>query len=310
MFGYIYKTTNLINNKIYVGQHISKSFDLKYKGSGTLLEYAIKKYGWDNFRCEIIEECESLDEMNLKESYWIHYYNSNDLNIGYNLDSGGGHNKQHHQSTKDKMSKSALGKPKSPEHCRNIAKAKLGTTHEPWQQGKIWVMKGEERYFLPPDEAQKYLDQGFKNCKGPRTEESKENMRHRTYITDGKNNKLVKQNELENYLSQGWYIGRTFHDPDRGKGISRGKKGTICVEKDGKCCFIKPELLQSYLDQGYFKSSLVKIKPKAPKPYTPTIFVHNSEVNLRIKTEELPKYLEMGYIEGRKPVGKYKKNTQ
>ena len=310
MFGYIYKTTNKINNKIYIGQHISSSFDIKYKGSGVSLSYAIKKYGWNSFYTEILEECDSLDQMNEREGYWIDYYNSTDPSIGYNLDSGGSNNK-HSEITKEKMSKAALGKKKSPIHCQNISKAKTGTTHDPWQAGKVWVMKGEERYLLPKKEAQKYLDQGFINAKGPRTEESKENMHHRTYITDGENNKLVKEEEIQYYLNQGWYIGRTFHDLNRGKSISKGKKGKICVEKDNKCIFISPELLQDYLDQGYFKSSLKKpnSNPK-PKPITPTIFVHNSEINLRIKYEELNKYLEMGYEKGRKPVGKYKKNTQ
>jgi hypothetical protein len=53
--GYIYITTNLINNKKYIGQHKSKSFDLNYLGSGKLIVEAIKKYGKDNFKTEVIE---------------------------------------------------------------------------------------------------------------------------------------------------------------------------------------------------------------------------------------------------------------
>lgn len=43
MYGYIYKTTNLINNKIYIGQHKHEKFDIKYFGSGYALVNAIKK---------------------------------------------------------------------------------------------------------------------------------------------------------------------------------------------------------------------------------------------------------------------------
>lgn len=57
MYGYIYKTTNLINGKIYVGQHkFSKdNIDRSYIGSGIHLKHAVEYYGKDNFKCEILE---------------------------------------------------------------------------------------------------------------------------------------------------------------------------------------------------------------------------------------------------------------
>lgn len=45
MYGYIYQTTNLINGKVYIGQHMSESFDANYYGSGKWLKRAIAKYG-------------------------------------------------------------------------------------------------------------------------------------------------------------------------------------------------------------------------------------------------------------------------
>ena len=45
MYGYIYKTTNLINGKIYIGQHKSEEYDSSYYGSGKLIRRAIEKYG-------------------------------------------------------------------------------------------------------------------------------------------------------------------------------------------------------------------------------------------------------------------------
>ncbi|XWX34417.1 homing endonuclease [Staphylococcus phage PG-2021_5] len=90
MFGYIYKTTNNINGKIYIGKKHSSSFIKGYYGSGKLINRAIDKYGIENFSVEIIEECETLEELNLKEKYYIKHLESNyKLGKGYNIASGG-----------------------------------------------------------------------------------------------------------------------------------------------------------------------------------------------------------------------------
>ena len=83
----IYKTTNLVNGKIYIGKH-SKSDDI-YLGSGKLLIMAIEKYGRENFIREIIDQSEDINELNEKEIYWIDKYNSRDRSIGYNIANGG-----------------------------------------------------------------------------------------------------------------------------------------------------------------------------------------------------------------------------
>ena len=90
MYGYIYKTTNLTNNKIYIGQKKSNIFlEEKYLGSGKRLKQAIKKYGKENFKVELLDYADSYEDINNKEAYYINYYNSQDPNIGYNLVPGG-----------------------------------------------------------------------------------------------------------------------------------------------------------------------------------------------------------------------------
>lgn len=70
MYGYIYKTINLINNKIYVGQHKCNVFEPDvYIGSGTLLRRAIQKYGTENFKNELLCECFSQQELDDQEIY-------------------------------------------------------------------------------------------------------------------------------------------------------------------------------------------------------------------------------------------------
>jgi hypothetical protein len=83
----IYKTTNIINNKIYIGQDSNN--DSNYIGSGKLLILAIKKYGKENFKKEILEKCDDKNELNKKEIFWIKYFNSKDKKIGYNISDGG-----------------------------------------------------------------------------------------------------------------------------------------------------------------------------------------------------------------------------
>lgn len=82
MYGYIYKTTNLKNTKIYIGKHKSNSFDFNYYGSGKIIRSAFKKYGKDSFKVELLEECESLEELNTKERYWISKLDSRNPKIG------------------------------------------------------------------------------------------------------------------------------------------------------------------------------------------------------------------------------------
>ena len=90
----IYKITNKINNKAYIGQsidiyerwsnHIRASHRINEKQYS--LQKALNKYGIENFTFEIIEICSST-ELNTKEEYWIQYYDT--YNNGYNETKGG-----------------------------------------------------------------------------------------------------------------------------------------------------------------------------------------------------------------------------
>ena len=83
----IYKTINLINNKIYIGQDSKNNSN--YYGGGLKIKYAIKKYGKHNFQKVILEHCDSYNLLNSREKYWIFKYNSTDPKLGYNIDIGG-----------------------------------------------------------------------------------------------------------------------------------------------------------------------------------------------------------------------------
>lgn len=97
MKGKIYKITNKVNGKIYVGQ-TTKSLKERFQKHcwGTThkdkyhlnmaIKKAIKKYGKENFTIELIEEVET-SKLNEREVYWISFYDS--YNTGYNCTKGG-----------------------------------------------------------------------------------------------------------------------------------------------------------------------------------------------------------------------------
>lgn len=86
--GFVYITTCLANDKIYVGQHSVKSGNWKYIGSGNLLRRAIKKFGRKEFKRKILRICYSQKEMNFWERFYIKEYNSTNKEIGYNIAEG------------------------------------------------------------------------------------------------------------------------------------------------------------------------------------------------------------------------------
>lgn len=85
---YVYLTTNLINNKKYIGQH-NGEIDDSYIGSGTIFLKAVKKYGKENFKKEILEICNSQEELDKAEQKWIKNLNAVFDNNFYNIAEGG-----------------------------------------------------------------------------------------------------------------------------------------------------------------------------------------------------------------------------
>ena len=93
MYGYVYITTNLLNNKIYIGQHVASVFEPeRYIGSGLYFLRAVKKYGKQNFKNELLCECQSQEELDKQEMYYIDTYQSTNPDIGYNLSKGSSKN--------------------------------------------------------------------------------------------------------------------------------------------------------------------------------------------------------------------------
>lgn len=88
-YNYVYKTTNKLNGMEYIGVHSTDNIDDNYLGSGTYLNYAIKKYGRENFIKEIIESFTTRKESLLKEKELVSIKYVQNISV-YNLVLGGG----------------------------------------------------------------------------------------------------------------------------------------------------------------------------------------------------------------------------
>jgi len=139
----IYKTTNIINGKIYIGK--DKHNNPQYLGSGKILKQAISKYGRESFKKDILEVCESFESLSIQEKVWIKKFNSTDPSIGYNISEGGDggdtftNNPDKEKIRSDLRIKSS-GRKHSCETKAKISKIRMGEGNgqykkDPWNKG-------------------------------------------------------------------------------------------------------------------------------------------------------------------------------
>lgn len=178
MYYILYKTTNLVNGKFYVGKHKTSNLDDGYLGSGKLLQRAVRKHGFSNFQREVLEFCDSTQELNEAEKRFITEEMVSDPNC-YNLTLGGDggfnglnrtHSKEHLASiatvesrrkggnnsargfawatpeqlkewaSKGGASSSTKGQTRTEEVRRKMSLAHLGAKNS--QHGSIWITDG------------------------------------------------------------------------------------------------------------------------------------------------------------------------
>lgn len=144
----VYKHTNLVNGKVYIGITCQKpEYRWGEQGQGYRKQhfyFAIQKYGWDNFSHEILFADLNKEEAEKKEIELIKQYNSTNPLYGYNISIGGGipttgwkmpesakeklskahKGKKLSEETKQKMSESHKGKKNTEEHNNNIRESR------------------------------------------------------------------------------------------------------------------------------------------------------------------------------------------
>jgi group I intron endonuclease len=169
--GKIYKITNKINNKIYIGctvnsiekryyEHLYRCFKTDYKSK---LYNSIKKYGEENFYIELIEECDLSNIYEIEKKY-IEQYDS--FKNGLNSTFGG---------------EGCLGYVHSPEIRRKISKTiKDGNSHKGKTYEIIYGENGESEKERRKDSVKKYWDGLTEEEKNKRNQKIKEDKRNKS----------------------------------------------------------------------------------------------------------------------------------
>ena len=132
----VYKITNLVNGKLYIGQTVNKNPEYRFSGHKADAKYrptlpihkALCKYGADNFSFEVIRKCGSIPDLNFWERYYIHCFDSIVPN-GYNVDSGG--------CRDDTLLSYAKGRVFTEEHRKKISDMAKLRTHDATTRKKL-----------------------------------------------------------------------------------------------------------------------------------------------------------------------------
>lgn len=125
-YNYIYKITNLVNGKIYIGKHSSDVPDDGYMGSGRRLKLEYSAIGKENFEKTILAYSDDEEELKELEKFYITTLNATDPTIGYNIVCKSGGFQTLPDEQRKKISQSLKGKPLSEKRKQKISESTKG----------------------------------------------------------------------------------------------------------------------------------------------------------------------------------------
>ena len=211
----LYKTTNIINNKIYIGIHKTKDLNDGYIGSGTYLRRAIKKYGIQNFKKEILFIFDNPHDMYAKEKEIVNKLFI-ESDISYNIIEGGNGGFEYVNITKKNLYENIGDKTHGQQNLMNGREVKnylIGKgLWEDWKKKVSIRLKEKFKKDGHPWTGRKHKSETKKKMSEKASLRiGKLNSQYGTcwiYNTLLKINKKIKNDELNNYIKDGWKEGR------------------------------------------------------------------------------------------------------
>jgi len=164
--GLIYRTTNLINGKMYIGKQVNEKRK-DYLGSGVAFTHALKKYGRKCFSREVlISGIENQRELSDIEIYYIGYYCAQQSKMYYNISGGGDTPRniprsQWSEERKKKFSEDCKIRYNTPEAKERFSRQHLGFRHSEESKRKMSVKKADKNSPLNKEINQYDLDGNF-----------------------------------------------------------------------------------------------------------------------------------------------------
>lgn len=247
MYYYVYQITNLINNKVYVGKHksIKHPFENGYYGSGKQITAAIKKYGVENFKKEVLQYCSSMEEMANKESEIVTEDFVKRLDT-YNMHKGGPGGWDHYNGSKEHKRNSSKGGLASSSRSNNPFK-------DPEFQKTIEWTRAPDRMLLLGQKAN-----------SPKAREKRKNTFKEIGHAQGDKNSQYGKIWISNILTK--EVRRITINDIIPEGWVRGKKGCVptklWVNNSVKEHYILCEKAQEYKLKGFssgrLKSSMLR----------------------------------------------------
>jgi len=201
-YHFIYKTTNLLNGKYYVGMHSTCNLKDGYLGSGKKLRHSIRKYGKENFRLEILEFFDSRELLIEKETSLVNEDLLKDA-MCMNLRVGGKGGLHVMTKEESKIWHSKGGKKAWELHRDFFSSATTERNKRNWENGVFDFHFGHKRWLGRKHKEESKLKIGLANSIHQKGEG---NSQYGTmWITNGVKNKKIKKNDQ---IPIGWMPGR------------------------------------------------------------------------------------------------------